>query len=104
MTNFENLKKMSIEDLAVWLDKYGMFDSSPWSEFFNREYCEKCEAVECHYEDAKKIGLTPFYDDTIECAYCEVYGKCKFFHELDNIPDNRAVIKLWLEEAADENM
>lgn len=103
VTNFENLKKMSLEDLAEWLDENGVFDGSPWSEFFNKEYCEKCEAIKCNYVDAKEtLGIQLFsYGDSIECAHCEIYGKCKFFPEFDDVPDNKTVIKLWLEEEAE---
>jgi hypothetical protein len=100
MTNLQKLKDMNADELAEWLDKYGMFDNSPWLNSFNEKYCEKCEGIECHYEDAKKIGLTPFYDETIECAYCEVYNKCRFFESLEDVPDNKAMIKMWLEEDA----
>lgn len=101
MNNFENLKKMSLDDFTAWLDKNGMFDNSPWLNSFNKKYCDNCESVECHYEEAKeKLGITPFYDNTIECAYCEVYKKCRFFEHLEDVPDNKDMIKMWLEEEA----
>lgn len=29
MTNYEYITHMSVDEMAEWLDKYGMFDSSP---------------------------------------------------------------------------
>ena len=103
MINFERLQLMSIDELAEWLDKNGMFDNSPWSEWFSKKYCENCESIKCKYADAEeKLGITPFsYSGEIECAYCELENKCRFFQELDDIPDNKKVIKMWLEEEAE---
>ena len=107
MTNLQKIKDMSIDELAEWLDKNGMFDNSPWLNSFNEKYCEKCESIECSYADAEeKLGLTPFYNETFECAYCELADengikRCRFFPELDDVPDNETVIKMWLEEEAE---
>ena len=103
MINFEKLRLMSIDAFAAWLDENGQFDGSPWSEFFNKKYCEKCESIKCTYADAEeKLGIQAFsYSGNIECAYCEVYGKCRYFEALDDIPDNKEIIKLWLEEEAE---
>jgi hypothetical protein len=105
MTNFENLKKMSLEDFAEWLDKYGQFDHSPWSESFAEKYCDNCESIKCKYADAEeKLGFSPFsYSGEVECAYCELADelgvkRCRFFPELEDIPDNKETIKMWLEE------
>ena len=87
MTNFDFIKNMSIDELTDWLDKYGQFDVSPWMDWFNDNYCSKCEVDE-------KDVLWPGY--TMDCAYCELEGKCKYLTQLDNIPDNKDVIKMWL--------
>ena len=89
---------MTVDELADWLDKNGCFDDSPWSDFFDKEYCRKCEAIKCTYADVKE---KPSYSGEVECAYCEVYGKCKFFPEFDDIPSNKYVIKMWLKEEAE---
>lgn len=107
MTNLEKIKDMDIDTLAAWLDENGMFDGSPWLNLFNEKYCEKCESIECSYVDAKeKLGLTPFYDESFECAYCELADengvkRCRFFPELDDVPDNKEMIKMWLNEEAE---
>jgi hypothetical protein len=104
MTNLEKIKNMDINAFAEWLDKNGFFDTAPWTTWFAKKYCDNCESIECHYVDAKeKLGITPFYDDTIECAYCELADetgvkRCRFFPELDDVPSNVEMIKLWLNE------
>ena len=103
MNNFEKLQSMSIYDLAAWLDKNGIIDNSPWMLHFNDKYCKNCESVMCKYEDAEKVvGFKPFYDDEIECAYCEVYNKCRYFPDMDETPDGKEMVKLWLEAEVKE--
>ena len=87
MTNFEKFKSMNIEELSEWFDQYGQFDDSPWGNWFNERYCENCESIMCHYEDSK-------YE--FPCSWCELHNKCKFFQELDDVPDNKDIIKMWL--------
>lgn len=88
MNNWTKLKNMSTEDLAEWLDQYGMFDNSPWITWFDQKYCKNCEDIMCKYEDGER---------ELPCSYCEVYGTCRFFQNLDDIPDNKMTIKMWLE-------
>ncbi len=107
MTNFSKIKSMTVDELAEWLDKNSQFDTSPWLEDFNEKYCRKCEPIKVGYEDSKKkLGLELFsYEHTTDCAYCELYNKCRFFEDLEDIPDNKEMIKLWLiEEAEHEDM
>ena len=99
MNNLEKLKSMSIEELAEWLDNNGMVDNSPWLEDFNNKYCANCKPIMCKYEDAEKIvGFKPFYDDEVECAYCEIYNKCRYFESRDEVPEGVEIVKLWLNE------
>jgi len=102
-SNFERLQSMSIDELAEWLDKNGMFDNSPWLNSFNEKYCEKCESIKCKYADAEeKLGVSPFsYSGEVDCAYCELENKCRFFPELNDVPDNKEMIKMWLKEEAE---
>ena len=88
MTVFESIKSKNIDELSEWLDKYGAMDCSPWTKWFDENYCSKCEAEEIYVSaiDAKH-----------ECAWCELHGKCKYFQEMNDIPDNKQVIKMWLE-------
>ena len=84
----EKLKEMSIDDFAEWLDSCGLFEDSPWLNWWNEKYCNKCES-EFVYSD--------FFKKRVECAWCEVKGKCKFFPDLPDIPPSKEIVKLWLE-------
>lgn len=90
---FDDIKSKSVDKFAEWLDKYGMFDNSPWMEWFDKKYCNKCEPVMCRYKDSKS---------EIPCSWCELENKCKFFPNLDHTPDNKDIIKMWLESEMDE--
>ena len=99
MTNFKKLHSMSVDELAKWLDQNGIIDNSPWFEDFNSKYCSNCESVMCKYEDAEKVvEFKPMFDyDEIECAYCEIYKKCRYFEDMDEVPDGVEMVRLWLE-------
>ena len=104
MTNLEKLKEMPIKELAEWLDENGMFDNSPWSNWFSDRFCSQCESIKCKYADAEEmLGFSPFahYSGEVECAYCELENKCRFFPELNDVPDNRKTIEMWLIEEAE---
>ena len=103
MTRFEELKNMDIEVLAEWLDKNGQFDDVPWSNWFANTYCNNCEAIKCKYTDAEsKLGFKPFYNRDIECSYCELERKCRFFQDMDDIPDSKEIVKMWLESEVEK--
>lgn len=89
-TWFEKIKLMDIEKLSEWLDQYGRFDNSPWLEWWNATYCERCEPV---------IAFVPYLNGEHECAYCETNDKCRFFE--NGVPDNKEMIKMWLESEID---
>lgn len=98
MTHFEEFKNMDIDTLARWIDKNGLFDNSPWLKWWDKNYCSKCEPIECSYEETKKrLGIEPFYKHSVKCSYCELEHRCRFFPELDYVPDNKDIIKMWLE-------
>ena len=97
MNNFEKLQSMSVEQFAEWLDENGMWDTSPWSKWFDSEYCQQCESI---------IGTIcdDFGDDRkCEFAYCEVEHKCRFFQNMEDVPDCKDIIKMWLESEVEEN-
>lgn len=98
MNNFEQLKAMAFEEFAEWLDKNCVFDSAPWTKWFAENYCDKCEAIKCKYDRAEELlGITSHRSE-IECAYCELEKTCKFFQDLDDIPNSLETIKMWLME------
>ena len=99
MNNFENLKSLSLESLATWLDINVRFDDSPWMKWFDKKYCRNCESIECTYVDYWKSDE---HNCKVECAYCELEHKCRFFPDMEDIPDNRDIIELWLKENIDD--
>lgn len=104
MTNFEKFKNMNIDGLVEWLDRYDMFEDSPWMKWFDENYCEKCEPITCNYDLAvDKLGIESIFCGKCDCAYCELENHCKFFPDMGRIPTNADIIKIWLElEANDE--
>lgn len=93
MTRFEQIKLMNIDELSKWLDAYGQFDGSPWMDWFDGLYCQNCPSIICHYENG--YGEFP-------CCWCEINDKCKFFPEMDEMPNNKEIIKMWLESEVKE--
>ena len=89
MTVFENIKNKSIDELVDWLDKHCDFDSALWWKWWDENYCGKCEAIET--ESTNVFGYT------IENAYCEHYGNCRFFKDMEKIPNSKQIIRMWLE-------
>lgn len=92
MNNFERLQSMSIEELAKWLDKYVSYDDSPWCTWFDQKYCKNCDDIVCKSPDDSRKYI---------CAYCEIYGNCRFFPDFSEVPDGKETVKLWLESEAE---
>lgn len=96
MNNFEKLKSMTVNEFAEWLAENCQSDEAPWTWWFDENYCKKCEPITCKIE-AINIGLEPLYpEQEVDCAWCELHQKCKYFQELDNVPDSTEIIKMWL--------
>lgn len=73
-TNYEKIISMSVEDMADFLNGL-CFDDAPWFDWFDKGYCQNCDAVEkgdhiysrCELEDENypcKCGT--LYRDTFE--------------------------------------
>lgn len=89
MTIYENFKNMTINELAEWLDEHGEFSGSPWMIWFDETYCQKCKP---------ETAYAPYLDKNMEFSWCELNdNKCKFFPDMDEVPNNKQVIKMWLE-------
>lgn len=102
MTNFDKLKNMTAEELAEFIDKHGIYDDTPWMNWFYETYCNNCESIIVGAEDAEEIlGIKPFYNEEYECAHCEVYEDCCKFFPNRCPPNNRDIIKMWLEAEND---
>lgn len=103
MTNFEKLKNLSNDKFAEWLDQHGAFDNSPWNIYFSHKYCDNCEPIK------KEVEGWGFHGKSVLCAYCELNDKCIYFPDIEEVPSNLDMIKLWLnaeskEEDKDESM
>lgn len=94
MTQFENFKNMDIDAFAEWLDEHGQFDGSPWMTSWNEKYCNNCPVEHGHLPDDS--GEDRWYVPT-EFAWCEKHFKCRYFPDRDEVPDNKDIIKMWLE-------
>lgn len=88
MKVFDKIKSKNISELADWLDKYCMTDNSPWIDWFDNNYCNKCES---------EIVYVEKLNQKLECSWCELNDKCRYFQELDEVPDCKKVIEMWLE-------
>lgn len=91
MTIFESINSKNIDELAEWLDKHGMYDGSPWTIWWDKNYCQKCES---------EYMYSAIFDKEIECGWCEKHKKCRYFQDRDDIPDSEEIIKMWLESEA----
>ena len=80
-------ESLSIDEFVDWLDEHCTLENSPWIDWFDKIYCKNCEPA---------IDFLPFYNKEMECSFCELYGKCRFFQDMDDIPDNKQIIKMWL--------
>ena len=102
MNQYDYITSLAKDQLIDWLDTYADYDEAPWRKWFDDNYCKKCESIECSYADCEKLNIKPFYKSSITCAYCELENKCKYFPELDTIPDSRKIIELWMETPYNE--
>ena len=87
MTVFEKFQSKNIDELIEWLDEYCVFDYAPWMKWYDETYCKNCE---------------PEIRDRTEYAWCELNdNKCKYFQDMDRLPNNKQVIRLWLERESE---
>lgn len=92
MTIFESIKSMNIDEFVEWICRYDDIDGYPWLEWFSKKYCAECKPEKVY---------APYLGHDIECSWCELHGKCKFFLDMDDIPNTKQTIKMWLECEAD---
>ena len=94
MTIFEQIKNMSVDEFAEWLDEHGRLNGSPWLQWWEETYCNQCPVEHGYLPDYTGMHT---YQVPTEFAWCELHDKCKFFLEMDETPDNKDIIKMWLE-------
>lgn len=80
-------ESLSIDEFVDWLDEHGSIKDSPWLDWWDKTYCENCEP---------EYDYLPFYNKKIECSFCELNGKCRYFQDMNDVPDNKQIIKMWL--------
>ena len=101
MNNFKNLRSMSIDQLVEFLGTNGHHDAI-WWKWFEEAYCEKCESETVYIDEHEGEHI---WKTECECCYCEVHDKCRFFPDMDDVPDSKETIKMWLEsETTDEEV
>lgn len=93
MTNFEYIQAMPQEDFIDFLEKACSSDAGPWEEWFGNKYCNNCPPI---------IVSTEISHAKMKCGWCEIYGFCKFFTELGRVPNDKDVLKRWLEQEKEE--
>lgn len=93
MTIYDKFTTSTPTSLAEWLDEHGQFDGSPWMEWFDTNYCKKCEPILGKCEDDYR---------TLKFSYCELKGRCRFFPDLDHCIRNSEIIEMWLKLEVEE--
>ena len=88
MKVIDKLKLQSLDEFAEWLDKYCAFDGSPWLQWWDEMYCNKCPAEIGKYEDS---------NIEMKFSWCELHDKCRFFLSMNDVPSSKQIIKMWLE-------
>lgn len=88
MTVYEKIMSMTIDEFAEWFDKYCTYDDDLCINWWNDNYCRKCEPEIGHYKGS---------DREIEFSWCELHNKCRFFQDMDSMPNRLQTVKLWLE-------
>lgn len=88
VTVFEDLKSKNIDEFAEWFEENCLHDGDPCIRWFDKTYCKNCKAVT---------------KDGQEYAYCELNGNCKYFKDMNEVPNNKQTIKLWLESKCEDD-
>lgn len=89
MNRFEKIKLKDIDELVEWIDENETSDCPAWLRWWDDNYCLKCQS---------EIAYVEAFGRECECAWCELNCNCRFFPKLDDVPDNKQIIKMWLEQ------
>lgn len=92
MRMYDCFMSKNIDEITDWFVEYADFDCAPWVKWWDDNYCKQCEP---------EIGCVQEYNIEMECAWCELHNKCKYFQDTEDIPNNKQVIKMWLEQEID---
>lgn len=88
MKKIDEIKCKNIDEFVDWIDENFAFDTAPYMYWFDNNYCKWCQEEKVYDVDC---------DREVEYAWCEVTGRCKFFQEMDEVPNTKQIIKMWLE-------
>ena len=91
MSIFDCMKNMTIDEMVDYLDKNWTTDNAPWISWWDEHLCNGCEPI---YKD------TELYDN-VEFTWCEINKNCRFFSDMNSVPDNKMMIRVWLESECD---
>lgn len=92
MTVFEKIKSMNIDEFTEWFENNCLHNEDPCIKWWDKTYCQNCEPVHAYVD---------YLGKECECSWCEIYMKCRYFQNMDKIPDNKETIKMWLESKAE---
>lgn len=94
-------RRMNRQELAKWLLDISI-EPSPWGEWFDRNYCQRCASVVKQCPD----GATKEY------SYCEENARCRYQDDfpkdipgeiVGGVPDGEFVINLWMGAISDRD-
>lgn len=88
MTVFQKIKSMDIHEFTEWYNAIWLGEDDPVTKWWTEVYCSKCKPIPGRFVDTQR---------KVEMAYCELYGTCKFFQDINHYPSTKEIIKMWLE-------
>lgn len=93
MTNLEYVNNLNQRELvSFFTELISNCDETPWSKWFAKNYCNKCEAIKGTFDFNGRTRETEF-------CFCELEKHCKFFPEVgDRYSSEEWLINKWLME------
>ena len=89
MKMIDKIKSMNIYELSDLFSEYVDISTAPWTKWWDKNYCKKCYAEIIQNANTSRL---------MECSYCELNNKCKFFEDMDfdDVLDEKRMIRMWL--------
>lgn len=94
MTVFENISSKNIDELVEWLCENGAYGNTPWDNWYDKNYCRNCGSVTTN---SVTDSYGDYWEGNHEFSWCELYGNCRYFQNLNRTPNRKQTIRLWLE-------
>lgn len=70
LSNYGRIMRMDIYELAQFLDSITDYEGTPWAEWFEKTFCDKCKTIKTKEEEYTPCDLN--YDDSF-CACAGLY-------------------------------